>query len=372
MDFDFSAEQRQIQGEARRFLAQRCGTGAARQAIESGGRSDRALWQSIAELGWTGITIPERYGGLGLGHLEACLIAEELGRVVAPVPLCSSTFLAAEALLRYGSAAQREAWLPKLANGETIATLALTESPGDALPRRPQCAVTDGRLSGTKTAVADGSDADLVIVLAAHGDSSALFLVAAGDSGVLRAPLRSIDPSRQLATLRFENATAERLGGIDGDGAELAHALLDRAAVMLAFEQIGVADACLEMARSFVLERRVFGRTLGSYQAIKHKLADVYVGNQIARSNAYYGAWALATDDASLPLAAALSRVAASQAACTASREALHVHGGMGFTWEADCHLYYRRAQHLALILGGERHWKTRMLHHARPREMTT
>jgi alkylation response protein AidB-like acyl-CoA dehydrogenase len=365
MDFDFSAEQRQIQAEARRFLAGRCGTGAARQAIESGKGSDRALWQAIAELGWTGITIPERHGGLGLGHLEACLIAEELGRVVAPVPFSSSIFLAAEALLRFGTAAQREAWLPKLARGEIVATLALTESAGSVLPGQPLCSVSHGRLSGTKTAVVDGSDADLAIVLAKHGHTNALFLVRLDDAGVQRTPLRSIDPSRPLAMLRFDNAAAEPLDV--SDGADAAQRLLDRAAVMLAFEQIGVADACLEMARSFVLERRVFGRTLGSYQAIKHKLADLYVGNQIARSNAYYGAWALATGDAALPLAASLSRVAAIQAACTASREALHLHGGMGFTWEADCHLYYRRAQHLALILGGERHWKARMLLHARP-----
>ena len=365
MDFDFSAEQRQIQDEARRFLSAQCGTRAARKAIESDSPHDAALWRAIAELGWTGITIPETYGGLGLGYLEACLIAEELGRTVAPVPLSSSIFLAAEALLRHGSETQCATWLPQLASGASIGTVALTEAASDLLPSPPACSVEHGRLSGAKSPVADAAVADVAIVLATEDGHPGLFLAPLRQEGVRCTPLRSIDPSRPLANLSFDQVAVERIG--DADGLSAAQALLDRAAVLLAFEQIGIADASLDLARGFVLERQVFGRTLGSYQAVKHKLAELYVSNQIARSNAYYGAWALSTDDAALPLAASLSRVAAIQAARAASREGLHLHGGMGFTWEADCHLYYRRAQHLALILGGERHWKRRMLQHARP-----
>lgn len=367
MDFDFSPEQRQMQQEARRFLSDRCGTRAARAVMERGSDHDEPLWRGIAELGWTGVTIPERYGGLGLGHLEQCLIAEELGRVVAPVPFVSSLCLAAEALLRHGDEAQRSAWLPRLASGEAIGTAAFTEGPGETLPRSPKCRYDSGRLCGSKMPVADGAIADLVVVLAADGSGTGLYLVARSAPGVHRQRLPGIDPARGIARLQFDGAPAVRLGAADGH--TLAADLLDRAAAVTAFEQIGGADACLDMARSFTLERTVFGRKLGSYQAIKHKLADAYVGNQIARSNAYYGAWALANDSPSLPLAAALSRVSAIQAYRYIAREGLHIHGGMGFTWEADCHLYYRRAQQLALLLGSEHRWKERMLRHARSQE---
>src|SRR6202034_675401 len=154
---------------------------------------------------------------------------------------------------------------------------------------------------------------------------------------------------------------AERLGEA-GEGLSLAEALLERAAVLLAFEQLGGADRALEMAKGYALERYAFGRPIGGYQAIKHKLADMYVKNELARSNAYYGAWALASDAAELPLAAAAARVAATEAFHLASKENIQTHGGMGFTWEVDCHLYYRRSKHLALTLGSAPWWQDRLI----------
>ncbi len=188
-----------------------------------------------------------------------------------------------------------------------------------------------------------------------------LFLVDLTGPGVARETVATIDPSRDHAKLVFTDALAERLGE-DGDGWELTRRLLDRAAVLIAFEQIGGAQACLDMARDYALERYAFGRPIGSFQAIKHKLADVYIATELARSNAYYGAWALATEAAELPLAAAAARVAATEAFHLASKENIQTHGGMGFTWETDCHLYYRRSKHLALTLGSAPWWQDRVI----------
>ena len=179
--------------------------------------------------------------------------------------------------------------------------------------------------------------------------------------GVARTTLKCLDPSRDLATLVFDGAEALPLGPA-GRGWPAIRGVLDRAAVLFAFEQIGGAEAALDDARAYALERYAFGRPIGSFQALKHKLADVYVANELARSNAYYAAWALATDAPDLPAAAAAARVAASDAFWRAARDNLHVHGGMGFTWQADCHLYYRRAKLLSGVVGSPMHWRNRLI----------
>ena len=215
-----------------------------------------------------------------------------------------------------------------------------------------------GRLTGTKMPVMDGDVADFAVVLAAQGQGRAgLYLVELTGPGVARATLATVDPTRSHARVVLDGAPAEPLGAA-GQGWPLAERLLDRAAVLVAFEQIGGAQAALDMAREYAMGRFAFGRQIASFQAIKHKLADMYVGIELARSNAYYGAWALSKDAPELGVAAAAARVAASEAYYHAAKENIQVHGGMGFTWEFDCHLHYRRAKLTGLMLGSARRWK--------------
>lgn len=380
MDFDFSSDQKQLKEQVRRFLADRCDRQAVRAVLDGPQSYDRALWQSMAELGYLGATIPEAYGGLGAGYLEACVIAEELGRAVAPVPYSSTIALAAECLMMAGSDAQKERWLPGLARGEVIGTVALVEHTGALVPGAIAATATGGgdggvRLDGSKTAVADGDVADLAIVAAlpagaAGGQGAAplsLYLVDLAGDGVTRTPIATIDPTRSHARLTFDEAAAEPLGE-PGAGWPLLERLFDRAAVLIAFEQLGGADRALEMARDYALERFAFGRPIGSLQAIKHMLADMYVSATLARSNCYYSAWALATGAAELPVAAATARVSATQAYQHCSRNNIQVHGGMGFTWEFDCHLYYRRSNLLAAVLGAPSTWEDRLVRRLRER----
>ncbi|MEJ0064930.1 MAG: acyl-CoA dehydrogenase family protein [Caulobacteraceae bacterium] len=362
MNFDFSDDQKAIKSEARRFLGARCPIAKARAVLDDPAKSyDAEVWKEVAGQGWLGAAIPEAYGGLGLGHLELCVIAEELGRALAPIPFGSTAYFLAEALMLAGSEAQKQAWLPKIAAGETIGCFASVERPGALTEAQVQARVENGKLTGAKLPVTDGDIADVAVVLAREGGQLSLFLVELGGAGVTRETLQTLDPTRGVAKLAFAGAAAERLGEA-GEGLALAEALLERAAVLLAFEQLGGADRALEMAKGYALERYAFGRPIGSYQAIKHKLADMYVKNELARSTAYYGAWALESGSSELPLAAAQSRVAASQAYWYAAKENLQTHGGIGFTWQMDCHLFYRRAQQLGLVAGGAKAWKERLV----------
>jgi acyl-CoA dehydrogenase len=369
MNFDFPDELKQLRDEARRFLSERCPTSVPRRILEGPEPYDRALWQSMAEMGWTGAAIPEEFGGAGLGYLAVCVLAEELGHAVAPVPFSSSVYLATEAIQQFGSDAQRRQYLPKLAAGETIGTFAMAERAGPADPRKLITRVANGRLSGTKLAVPDGDIADFAVVAVHGGDAPWLQLVDLVGPGVVREAVTTIDPTRSHARLVFDNAPAEPLPG--SDGARSVRRLLDRAAVMLAFEQVGCAQAALEMACDYARERYAFGRPIGSFQAIKHKLADIYIAIELARSNAYYGAWALHTDAAELPIAASVARISACDAGWLASKENIQTHGGMGFTWQMDCQFYYRRAKLHALSLGGAREWKQRLIGELRTRNTT-
>ena len=362
MNFDFSDDQKFLKNEARKFLDGRCPTSKVRAILDDPAKSyDAGLWKEVAAQGWLGAAIPEAHGGLGLGHLELCVIAEELGRALAPIPFASTVYFLAEALLLAGSDAQKAAWLPKIAAGEVIGSFATVERPGALTEAQVQARVEGGKLSGVKLPVTDGDIADVAVVLARENGPLGLFLVDLRGEGVTRETLQTLDPTRGVAKLTFAGAPAERLGEA-GEGLSLAEALLERAAVLLAFEQIGGADRALEMAKGYALERYAFGRPIGSYQAIKHKLADMYVKNELARSNAYYGAWALETGASELPLAAAAARVSACEAYWYAAKENLQTHGGIGFTWQMDCHLYYRRAQQLGLVAGGAKAWKERLV----------
>lgn len=362
MNFDFSDDQKFLKGEARKFLEANCPTSRVRGVLEDETKGfDEALWKAVAGQGWLGCAIPEEHGGLGLGHIELCAIAEELGRVVAPIPFASTVYLLAEAVMLAGSDAQKADLLPKIAAGEVIGALATSEGPGAVTPSTLKTTVSGGRLSGVKIPVTDGDIADVAVVLASEGGKPGLFLVDLNGEGVSREAVKTLDPTRDAAKLTFKDAPAQRLGDV-GDGFALMERVLDRAAILITFEQCGGSDRALEMAKEYALERYAFGRVIASYQAIKHKLADMYVKNEIARSNAYYGAWALNTDAPELPIAAAAARIAGSEAFWFSSKENIQTHGGIGFTWEMDCHLYYRRARQLSLAVGAPRVWKERLV----------
>ena len=370
MNFDFSDEQRLLRDQARRFLDENGSPDAARKVLEGDAPFDRALWDGMAELGWMGTTIPEEFGGVGLSHEDLCVIAEELGRSLAPTPFSSSVYLATEALLLAGSDEQKRRYLPDLAAGTMIGCVAVSEGVKRPGPESVAARFANGRLDGEKQPVADGDIADFAIVLARTGTGERDVSLAVTDLAAAdRASLPTVDPSRSHARLRFASAEAEPLGA-PGEGWEILETVFDRAAVPIAFEQLGGAQACLDMAVQYAKSRYAFGRPIGSFQAIKHKLADIYIAVELARSHAYYGAWALASDAADLPAAAAAARVAAIQAYELASRENIQTHGGMGFTWELDCHLFYRRAKLLALALGGERRWKDKLIGHIETRNV--
>jgi alkylation response protein AidB-like acyl-CoA dehydrogenase len=333
---------------------------------------DRALWKGLAGMGFLGVAIPEAYGGAGAGHLELCVIAEEMGRALAPVPFSSTVYLAAEAILLAGSEAQKQKWLPLIASGGAVGTLALFEGKGNPSPQAIKLSASGGSLTGVKRPVPDGAIADFVIVAARTGASGrdtdiALYLVDMKSEGVEARALTNIDPSRGQAELTFANCKAEPLGAAN-EGWSILSQVLDRAAVLMAFEQVGGADRALEMGRDYALDRIAFGRPIGSFQAVKHMLADMYVSATLARSNCYYGAWALSTNASELPEAAAAARISATQAFQHCAKNNIQVHGGMGFTWEFDCHMYYRRSNAMALSLGGLSYWEDVLIDRMRKR----
>jgi acyl-CoA dehydrogenase len=362
LNFDFSDDQKLLRDQVAKYLGEHCGTGAVRTVLE--GRADHAaeVWRGLAEMGLLGTAIPETYGGTGAGYLELCLVAEQLGAAVAPVPFGSTIYLVAEALLRFGSEAQKQRWLPKLASGEAKGALAVVESMAAPTPASIRLEHAAGRLTGSKLVVVDGGIADIAVVLARDVTGTLTMVLAElGHASVKRTPVRSIDPTKNTARLDFAGTPAEVLGGVGGGWSQLG-ALYDRAAVLYAFEQLGGAQRALAMAVGYARERFAFGRAIGSFQAIKHMLADMYVAAKLAESNCYYAAWALSTDAPELPLAAATARVSATQAFQQCAKDNIQVHGGMGFTWELDCHLYYRRSNFLALELGGLSVWEGRLV----------
>jgi len=362
MNFDFSEEQYLLRDQARKFLDDRSTSAVVRAVLEDDKKPyDMELWHEMAELGWIGAIIPEEYGGAGMTGEDLCVIAEELGRSLAPTPFSSSVYMATEAILMAGTEVQKSELLPAMAAGEQIGCFAVSEGVGVANADSIKMRIFDGTVDGTKIPVADGDVADFAIVLARAGSDLSLYIVDLCGDGVSRKSVETIDPSRSHAEIIFDKATAEPLGA-SGAGWEITQAVFDRAAILIAFEQVGGAQACLDMATEYAKNRFAFGRPIGSFQAIKHKLADIYIDVELARANAYYGAWALATDAPDLSTAAAAARVAASEAYNHAARENIQTHGGMGFTWEFDCHLYYRRAKLLSLALGGERRWKDRLV----------
>lgn len=356
MNFDFSDDQRSLQQDLRGFLADPQRPARSRMALEAGAGIDRALWAEMGELGWLGIRIPEQFGGSGLGVLELALASKEVGRVLAPIPFGPSLCGAAEAILRFGTPEQQARYLPGLASGQEIGTLALAETAGPFVPAALRTQIRYGCVFGSKIAVADGMAATLAIVACQVHDTIRLAIVPLDQPSVRREAALSIDPSRSVATLVFDGAVAEPLGGLSA-----LDEIMLCAAVLQAFEQIGGSDTIFAITREYMDLRHAFGRPIASYQALKHRMADLYTAIELARANAYYAAWALSVNSPELAEAACCARIAASQAYQLATVEAIQLHGGIGFTWESDCHLFYRRAKWLAASLGSIDEWRERL-----------
>jgi alkylation response protein AidB-like acyl-CoA dehydrogenase len=355
MNFDFSPEQEEFRDQLRRFLQKADGPGQARSVLDNKVQNYSALiWHGLADLSVQAIAIPEEHSGLGLGALELCVAAEELGRALAPVPFLSSICVCAEAIRLFGSDGQQAKWLPGLASGSIIGTWAFADDTGD------DTRFHSGTLSGTKALVLDGMIARLsVVVTKDAAGAPVLSLCDLAQSRVERQPVKTVDPTRPAARVKFDGAAAELLPRCAGGGWQK---LSDRAAVLLAFEQLGSAESSLAMASAYARERGAFGRKISSFQAIKHKLVQMYTKIQLARCHCYYGAWAISTDAVETPVAAAAARCSAIDALDFAAQENIQVHGGIGVTWESNCHLFYRRARLNALLLGSRYEWQDRLV----------
>jgi alkylation response protein AidB-like acyl-CoA dehydrogenase len=345
---------------SRRFLEAKYGLGRTRQISEHGDAFDRQLWQDIAGQGWQAMMIPEALGGAGFGLVEACLLAEELGRTLSPIPFWSSAVAATAALLSADSGELKEAWLPRLAAGEAVATLAVAEPGGDWGPGGTETGAEPARagtkLTGLKAYVTDGHVADLLLVTARAEGEVCLYAVAANAPGVEIEIMPTLDLTRRQASVRLSSAP----GDLVGDWA-VAAAGLAAARSALAAEQVGGARRVLEMAVEYAKERKQFGRAIGSFQAVKHACADMLVEVEAARSTAMQAARALANAHPEAEAAVLAAKAFCSEVYFRAAASNIQIHGGIGFTWEHDAHLFFKRAKSSELLLGGSE-WHRRAL----------
>ncbi len=356
MNFAFSDEQEQLREFVRSFLDDKSPEAAVREQMETDRGYDSDVWSQMAEqMGLQAIAIPEEYGGQGFGFVELIVVLEEMGRSLLCAPFFSSVVLAANTLLLSGDEAAKQTHLPGIASGETIATLALTEENGrwdEAGVTMTATAAGDGwTLDGTKSYVLDGHTADLILVAARTDKGVSLFSVGSGADGLTRTSLSTMDQTRKQAKLDFAGVTAD-LVGTEGEGWPVIERVLDLAAVALAAEQVGGAQKCLDMSVEYAKVRVQFGRPIGSFQAIKHKCADMLLEVESAKSAAYYAGWCAAEMNDELPQVASLAKSYCSEAYFHASAENIQIHGGIGFTWEHPAHLYFKRAKSSELMFG--------------------
>jgi len=358
MDFSFSAEQRELGGVVRSFLGRHWAETEVRRLLDDPLGWDRATWRRLAiELGLQGLAVPERFGGSGFGPVELGVVFEELGRALAGGPFLASVGLATTALLASGDEEACERYLPGLAAGEQVATLALTEDDGswdiDDVATRAAKGPGGWELTGVKNYVLDGCSADLLLVVARSTAGVGLFAVDAAGAGTTleRTPLTTFDPTRRQARVELR-ATPARLVGTDGGGTAAVEQALRTGAVLLAAEQVGIAAWALDTAVAYSGIREQFGRPIGSFQAIKHKCSDMLLRLEGARSASAFALWAAAERPAELPQAAAIAKSYCSEAASFCAGQCLQVHGGIGFTWEHPTHLYLKRAKSAESLLG--------------------
>ena len=355
MNFDFSDDAKALRDQARRVLGEQAGPDAARRTMDGDAPFDAALWRQVVELGFTAARVPEAHGGVGLSPEESCVLAEEFGRSLAPVPFIS-TLLATEAILVAGSAEQQARWLPGIADGSLVACVGWGEG-ANTPAAMPSATLVGGRLTGTKSPVADAIAADVAVVSVAGPDGPVLAIADLKGAGVSVEPVATLDLVRKHGALCFEGAAAEAMGG-----AGAYQDFIDRAAVILAFEAIGTAESAMAMAVDYAKERVAFGQRIGRYQSVKHKCADMYIKLELARAHALYGCWAFAAGSDDLRHAAAAARAASLDAVRFAGEENVQLHGGIGFTWESNCQFYYRRARQISAALGSRAFWADRLV----------
>ena len=368
MNFAFSDEQEELREAVRRFLADKSPESEVRRLMATAEGYDPGVWRQMAEeLGLQSLAIPEEFGGAGFGFVELVIVLEEMGAALLCAPFLSSAVLATSALLTTGDDEAKARWLPGIASGETIASLAFTEDAGRwdldavqlaAVPAR--CGGGNGgngpdaagwTLHGHKSYVLDGCLATLLLVVARTEDGLGLFAVRGDAPGLARSPLSTMDQTRKQARLELTGTPAQ-LVGVAGQARPGITKTLQLAAVALAAEQVGGAQHCLDSAVRYARSRVQFGRPIGSFQAIKHKCADLLLEVESARSAAYYAGWVAAEDSDELPLAASLAKSYCSETYFHAAAENIQIHGGIGFTWEHDAHLYFKRAKSSELLFG--------------------
>jgi alkylation response protein AidB-like acyl-CoA dehydrogenase len=372
MHFRYSEEQEEFRRVVRRFLEDHSPPSEVRRLMETETGYDPAVWRKLSEeLGLPALALPEAYGGQGFTAVELGIVMQEMGRALLCAPYFGSIVLAAGAIENAANEEQKKELLPALASGETIGALALCEPAGrwDAAGISLTATPVDGgfRLDGVKTHVLDGHLADLVVVVARRpgtsGEDGLSFFRVPGDAaGLERRPLQTLDPTRKQAQLRFSGVRAELLGE-PGAGAPPLRRTLDLGSVALAGEMVGGAEKVLETTVAYAKTRVQFGRPIGSFQAIKHKCADMLLEVELAKSAAMYAAAAAAEDSDELSEVASLAKALVSDAYRQAATESIQIHGGIGFTWEHDCHLYFKRARSSELLLGDPTHHRERMAH---------
>jgi alkylation response protein AidB-like acyl-CoA dehydrogenase len=356
MNFAFTDEQDELRRTVRSFLDSKSPESAVREQMEAESGFDAAVWSQMAEqMGLQGLHIPEEFGGSGFSYVELGIVLEEMGRSLLCAPFFSTVVLAANTLIHSGDDNAKKSYLPGIASGETIATVAFTEPNGrwdDSGIEATATASGDGyAISGTKMYVLDGHTANLVIVAARTDAGIGLFAVDGGASGLTRTALSTMDQTRKQARLEFDNTPATLIG-TDGEGWNVLSQVLDLVAVGLAAEQVGGAQKVLEMAVEYAKVRVQFGRPIGSFQAIKHKCADMLLEVESAKSAAYYGMWCASEMNDELPSVASLAKAYCSEAYFHAAAENIQIHGGIGFTWEHPAHLYFKRAKSSELLFG--------------------
>ena len=365
MNFAFTQEQNELRQMVRAFLDETSPEAEVRRLMDTAEGYDPGTWRQFAgELGLAGLALPEKYGGAGCGFVELGILLEEAGRALLCAPVLSTVVLAASTLLGLGDEQACQDYLPGIADGTTVATLALTEPAVRWDAAGITVSATRGArgwtLEGTKAFVLDGHTASLLLVAARTGAGVSVFAVDGDAPGLRREPQATLDQTRRQATVTFA-ATPARLVGEEGEAWPVLARVLDLAAVAVAAEQVGGAARVLDMAVEYAKTRVQFGRPIGSFQAVKHKLADMHLDVESARSAAYYGMWAAAGDLPDLPVAASMAKACAGDAFVRAAAENIQVHGGIGFTWEHPAHLYLKRAHSTQQLFGNSAHHRQQL-----------
>jgi alkylation response protein AidB-like acyl-CoA dehydrogenase len=344
MQFGLSESQQILKDTARKFFAGECPIANVRKLMETETAYDAALWARLAEQGFTGVIVPEEYGGMGLGKVDLILLMEEAGYALLPGPFFSTVALAAPVIEALGTTAQKKKYLERIATGQARSTIAFVEETGSWDISSLRLSAAGDKLTGIKLFVSDAAVADFIVVVTQNG----AFVVEANAPGLRIEPMKGMDLMRKISSVEFNNTPAEKLGS----GSSGLPQALDVATAALCAEMVGGMQRVLETTVSYAKTRKQFGKPIGIFQAVQHLCADMYLETESSRSATYYAAWALEENAPDAATSVSVAKMYASDAGRTAGNRGIQVHGGMGFTWENDLHLYYRRAKASETMLG--------------------